>query len=243
MPKLAQICDIYYTSVTVKFYLIESRVFKDTSTGAPLATFTDSGEFDHKIYSSNSNTLYSLRSVVFNWLIFTDASINITDRNFAACVNYNHMLNNSDPEHFMSCTERNKITAAVANIEVDGDSVVLEVHHRSEGIYTCECRFSKMTLLHELDKYMVSNIHSVRSDMRSTVLPTGYGYYFECSLGDVVVKLERHLPNCKQNNSISGVQSFVVTRYMYCRKMIVRLHFVPKENDFICGLMLQLTKI
>ena len=50
MPKLAQICDIYYTSVTVKFYLIESRVFKDTSAGAPLATFTDSGEFDHKIY-------------------------------------------------------------------------------------------------------------------------------------------------------------------------------------------------
>ena len=173
MPKLAQICDIYYISVTLKFYLIESRVFKDTSTGAPLATFTDSGEFDHKIYSSNSNTLYSLRSVVFNWLIFTDASINITDRNFAACVNYNHLLNNSDTEHFVSCTDRNKITAAVANIEADGESVVLEVDHRSKGIYTCECRFSKMTLVHELDKYMVSNIHSVRSDMRSIVLPTG----------------------------------------------------------------------
>merc|ERR1719507_1745631 len=77
------------------------------------------------------------------------------------------MLNNSDPEHFVGCTERNKITAAIANIEVDGDSVVLEVHHRSEGIYTCECRFSKMTLLHELDKYMVRYTYKDYSDLRA----------------------------------------------------------------------------
>ena len=92
-------------------------------------------------------------------LMITDATINITDRNLAACVNYNHLLNQSEPNGFVSCTGENEIAATVADVEADGDSVVLQIDHRTEGTYTCECQFSKMTLLYGLDKYMVRNAY------------------------------------------------------------------------------------
>ena len=61
-------------------------------------------------------------------------------------------------------SEGNEIAAAaVANVEADGDSVTLRVDHVAEGIYICECRFSKITLMHGVDKYMVSNILSTEN--------------------------------------------------------------------------------
>ena len=44
--------------------------------------------------------------------------------NFVAVdVHYTKIQLNSEPDHFMRCTERNKIAAAVANIEADDDCV------------------------------------------------------------------------------------------------------------------------
>ena len=94
------------------------------------------------------------------WLQFTETFINITDRNLAACVNYNHLLNLSEPANFMRCfSESDKIAADVARAVSDDGSVLLDVKHGTEGAYICECRFSKMTFLREQDKYMVSSIN------------------------------------------------------------------------------------
>ena len=75
----------------------------------------------------------------------------------AACVNYNHLLNVSEPANFVRCFfERDMVAAQVASAVSDGDSsVLLDVKHGTEGAYICECRFSKMTFLREQDKYMV----------------------------------------------------------------------------------------
>ena len=118
---------LYFTLVTLKFYLLKSRIFNDTAT-TPFSSFIDSPS-------------------------------NITDPGFTSCVNYNSLLNHSSHEQFLSCTEegRDNMVATVSSLEVDGDSVALEVDTGADGSYTCECRFSSITFLHEKHKYMVSS--------------------------------------------------------------------------------------
>ena len=82
---------------------------------------------------------------------YTEEEIEFIDTDFAACINYNYFFNNTH-ESFLNCSHMTGPSPSVADIEVNGSTVKLDlvdsaaVHFDiSRGIYTCECRFSVKT--------------------------------------------------------------------------------------------------
>ena len=82
-----------------------------------------------------------------------------------------------------------------------------------------------MTVMTLMSPATIIRYEKLPSDLISLTQVVQQKWNFcECCLGDAFVKLETHLPNCVQNNSISGVLPSVVTWYNNSRMLI----FFPK---------------